>query len=204
MDANLRAGAAVFEAGYHHAAHDAWEARWLDLEAGTPDERLLHGLIQFTAVVHHGRSQNWTGAKGLAESAHAYLAELEATHRGVDLDPIRTYLRRVAADPEHIERTEAPSVVIGGEIPRLADLDPEACFVAAPVLAEALGYDEAVIEAGVGYARKDLADDIENSRFLTLVLDFVHSVDNRGTIAQRLGALVDRRRTREEDVEGLF
>lgn len=204
MDANLRAGAAVFEAGYHHAAHDAWEARWLGLEEGTPDERLLHGLIQYTAVVHHGRSQNWTGAQGLAESASEYLAELNATYRGVDLDPIRAYMRRVAADPEHIERTVAPAVVIDGQVPRLPDLDPEACLVAAPVLAEALNYDEEVIDAGVAYARKDLSENITDSRFLTLVLDFVHSADNRGTIMQRLGALVDRRRTREEDVEGLF
>lgn len=204
MDANLRAGAAVFEAGYHHAAHDAWEARWLELAEGTPDERLLHGLIQFTAVVYHGRGQNWTGARGLAESASDYLADLDATYRGVRLDPIRQYLERVAADPEHVERTAPPSVVINGETPRLPDLDAEACFVAAPVLAEALDHDVDVLEAGVAYARRDLAEGNENSRFLTFVLDFVRTSEQRGTIVQRLEALVDRRRTREEDVEGLF
>ncbi len=39
----LRAGAAIYNDGYYHAAHDAWEARWLECEDGTDDERLLHG-----------------------------------------------------------------------------------------------------------------------------------------------------------------
>ncbi|MFB6301121.1 MAG: DUF309 domain-containing protein, partial [Halobacteriales archaeon] len=52
MDAHLRAGIAIYNAGGYHAAHDAWEDHWLDLESGTDDERFLHGLIQFTAAVH--------------------------------------------------------------------------------------------------------------------------------------------------------
>lgn len=204
VDAHLRAGAAVFEAGYYHAAHDAWEALWLEMEEGTTDEYLLHGLIQYTAVVHHGRNQNWTGARGLAESAREYLSELESPYRGVELSPIRSYLRRVAADPEHGERTEPPEVVVDGDIPRLEELDLEASFVAAPVLAEALGYEEDALEAAVEYAREDLSAGEDDSRFLTLVLDFVHTAEHRETILHRLEALVDRRQTREDDVAGLF
>ena len=69
MREHLRAGIAVYNAGEYHAAHDAWEDYWLDLERGTDDERLLHGLIQFTAAVHHAEERNWEGAVGLAESA---------------------------------------------------------------------------------------------------------------------------------------
>ena len=75
MEAALRAGVAIYNAGEFHAAHDAWEAEWLGLDDGTDDERLLHGLIQFTAVVHHARERNWSGAVGLAESAGEYLAD---------------------------------------------------------------------------------------------------------------------------------
>ncbi|NIS31883.1 MAG: DUF309 domain-containing protein, partial [Actinobacteria bacterium] len=60
MDAHLRAGIAIYNAGGYHAAHDAWEDHWLELEAGTDDERFLHGLIQFTAAVHHAQGANWT------------------------------------------------------------------------------------------------------------------------------------------------
>ena len=33
MRNRLRAGVAIYNDGYYHAAHDAWEERWLDLEA---------------------------------------------------------------------------------------------------------------------------------------------------------------------------
>jgi len=59
MDA-LRAGIAIHNAGHYHAAHDAWEDEWLELDDGS-DERLLHGLIQFTAAIHHAR--NRTGGR---------------------------------------------------------------------------------------------------------------------------------------------
>jgi predicted metal-dependent hydrolase len=73
MESHLRAGVAVYNAGQYHAAHDAWEDHWLDLEQGTDDEQFLHGLIQFTAAVHHARTRNWSGATGLASSARDYL-----------------------------------------------------------------------------------------------------------------------------------
>ena len=80
MNAHLRAGVAVYNAGRFHAAHDAWEEYWLGLESGADDERFLHGLIQFTAVVYHATEDNWSGAQGLAESAREYLADLRETH----------------------------------------------------------------------------------------------------------------------------
>ena len=46
MDAHLRAGAAIYNTGEFHAAHDAWEELWLDMDDG-PDRDLLQGLIQF-------------------------------------------------------------------------------------------------------------------------------------------------------------
>lgn len=204
VDECLRAGAAIFHAGYYHAAHDAWEEHWLDLETGTPEERLLHGLIQYTAVVHHGHEGNWTGAQGLAESAGEYLAEVPSETHGVALDPIRSYLSTVAADPEHLERARAPPVRIDGVAPTLDTLDVHAAFVAAPILAEALDHDEDAITAGVQYASEDLERGEESSRFVTLVLDYVRDPDHRGTIARRMGSLADRRRARREDVDDLF
>ncbi|MFB6135377.1 MAG: DUF309 domain-containing protein [Halobacteriaceae archaeon] len=203
MEAHLRAGAAVFDAGHHHAAHDAWEERWLELEAGD-DERLLHGLIQYAAVAHHADEGNWEGVRGLATSAAEYLGPLPADYWGVNVGEVSAYLRRVAADPEHAERAPPPPLRVDGEAPALADLDPAAAFVAAPVVAEAVGLDPDPVEAGVEYARTDLAAGEEGSRFLRLALDFVGDADHRGVIHQRLAGHVSRRRAKEEDVEGLF
>ncbi|MFB6112250.1 MAG: DUF309 domain-containing protein [Halobacteriaceae archaeon] len=204
MEEHLRAGAAIFNAGHYHAAHDAWEERWLDLEEETDDEALLHGLIQYTAVVHHGQEGNWPGAHGLAESGLEYLDALPDDYRGVGLPPIRRYLRRVARDPEHIERVRPPRITINGDAPRVGTLDVDTAFLAAPVLAEAVGFEASVLEAAVDYAETDLATGDQGSRFVALVLDFVHDPANRGTIERRLSQLVDRRQTREADVEDLF
>lgn len=200
----LRAGAAVYNAGHFHAAHDAWEDRWLDLEDGTDDERLLHGLIQFTAAVHHGHTGNWSGAKGLADSAGDYLAGLPDDYRGVDVGGVRRYLAAVAADPETIERRDPLPLRIEDEVVRFRDLDFEAVCVAAVVLAAELdGYDAVTVERAVEYAREERAEGAQ-TRFITLLFDFVRETERRGFVYQRFADHVDRRVTREEDVEGLF
>jgi len=204
MDDHLRAGIAVYNAGEHHAAHDAWEDHWLDLESGTDDEQFLHGLIQFTAAVHHAHRANWAGVRGLAESAAGYLADLPVDYRGVNAGEVRRYLRAVAADPEHVERAAPPRLRRDGTALLPEDLQFDAAAIAAATLAEEHGYDEAVIERGVAYAREDLADGRTASEFVTLVMDFARDAANRGIVFQRLRQHVAERRRRETDVEGLF
>ncbi|MFB6295790.1 MAG: DUF309 domain-containing protein [Halobacteriales archaeon] len=207
MEAHLRAGVAIYNAGGYHAAHDAWEDHWLDLEAGTDDERFLHGLIQFTAAVHHGVEGNRAGLQGLAESAGEYLAELPSPYRGVDLDAVGDYLADLAADPGHFERVEPPELRYEGDSLALSDLaadgDFEAAAVAAGVLAEEReGYEEDVVEAAVGYAREAI-DAGEGGQFVALVFDFVAG-EERDLVYRRLEDHVARRQSREADVEGLF
>ncbi|RQG93129.1 DUF309 domain-containing protein [Natrarchaeobius halalkaliphilus] len=204
MRDQLRAGVAIYNDGFYHAAHDAWEERWLDLEAGTDDERLLHGLIQFTAAVFHARNRNWEGAVGLAESACEYLAELPDGYRDLWLPPVRSFLETLATDPDVIERREPPAIDHDGDTPTLTDLGLEATAIAAVVLAEELGYGDEPLEHALTYARRDLEDGIDDSRFISLLFEFVREDDHRGIVYQRLTEHVDRRRSREEDVDGLF
>ncbi|SFR96635.1 protein of unknown function [Halomicrobium zhouii] len=203
MRAHLRAGVAIYDEGRYHVAHDAWEDYWLDLESGTDDERLLHGLIQFTAVVHHARDRNWSGAVGLAESAGEYLADLPAEYRGIDLDSVREFLARTAADPEHLERVGPPLLTYDGESLGYDDLDFESTAVAAAVLAEADGYDETAMERAIEYAREEV-DAGTSGTYTGLVFSFVRDPDKRGVVFQRLAEHVQRERSREADVEGLF
>ncbi|PSQ47212.1 DUF309 domain-containing protein [Halobacteriales archaeon SW_6_65_15] len=204
MRDHLRAGVAIYNVGEHHAAHDAWEDHWLGLESGSDDERFLHGLIQFTAAVHHAQYANWAGVRGLAESAVEYLADLPADYRGVNVGEVRAYLRAVAADPEHVEREAPPELTHEGRALVPEDLRFDAAAVAAEVLAEEYGYDEVVIETAVEYARADLESERATSQFVTFVMDFASDRANRGIIFQRLSQHVEKRTHREEDVDGLF
>jgi len=203
MDAHLRAGVAIYNAGEYHAAHDAWEAHWLDLETGTDDEQFLHGLIQFTAAVFHARNGNWSGAVGLADSAEGYLAGLPADYRGVNVGDVRRFLRSLAGDPELVERRQPLPLLYQGQRLGLDDLELPATAVAAEVLAEEHGYDEDLIESVAAYARED-APEQPTSPFVTLLFDFVRQPDNRGIIVRRMADHADRRASREEDVAGLF
>jgi predicted metal-dependent hydrolase len=203
MDAHLRAGAAIYNAGEYHAAHDAWEDHWLDLERGTDDERLLHGLIQFTAAVFHAHDRNWSGAVGLAESACEYLADLPAAYREVNVGAVRESLAALAADPELIERRRPLALRHRGAALELSDLQLDATAVAAAVLADEHGYDENVVETVARYAREDTPEQ-PTSPFVTLLFDFVREPENRPIIAQRMAEHADRRASREADVAGLF
>jgi hypothetical protein len=204
MDAHLRAGVAIYNAGDYHAAHDAWESHWLDLESGTADERFLHGLIQFTAAVFHARNTNWSGATGLAASARDYLADLDGPYRGVDVGTVRRYLSVLAADPAVSERRRPPALTYDGDRLALTDLGFESTAVAAAVFAAEYGYDESVVDDAAAYARADLDDGTTESPFVTFLFDFVRDQSNRDIIAQRLSEHVRRRRSRERDVLGLF
>jgi predicted metal-dependent hydrolase len=204
MEPHLRAGIAIYNDGEYHAAHDAWEAHWLDLESGTDDERFLHGLIQFTAAVYHARNGNWSGATGLADSAGEYLEGLPATYRGVNIGAVRSALAELARDPEYIERRPPVPLTYEGTALALGDLRFEATALAAEVFAAEHGYDEDLIERAIEYARADLDAGVASSPFVTLLFDFVREPDNRGIIVQRLGEHVDRRQSRDDDVAGLF
>lgn len=202
MDAALRAGIAVYNAGCYHAAHDAWEDEWLCLQAGT-DERLLHGLIQFTAAVHHARGGNWDGALGLCESAQEYLADLPEECRGIDVDAVRSYLAALAADPERIERAGPLGLTYEGRALGLDDLDAPAGVEAGAALGEHAGYDKEIFDDAARYARDGLADGDLN-KFGVLLCDFVTDTEQRALVATRIRQHVQRRQRREEDVTGLF
>ncbi|MFB6194431.1 MAG: DUF309 domain-containing protein [Halobaculum sp.] len=214
LRAALRAGAALYTAGEYHAAHDPWEAVWLRLDG--PDERLFHGAIQLTAAIYHARDRNWSGAAGLAESAREYLA-LGERRRGVELQPLREFCRRLAADPSLIERRPPPAFRVSGSVVRYESLSPAGVALAAEALAEEEGYDVSVTLDAARFARADRArveretapggeergepEDTEFTRFLRA---FLTESARRGVVFDRLTAHVERRRREREDVRGLF
>ncbi|UPM42069.1 DUF309 domain-containing protein [Halocatena salina] len=204
FDAHLRAGAAIYNAGEFHAAHDAWESVWLRLESG-PDRDLLNGLIQYTAAVYHADQRNWEGTTGLARSGHEYLTGLGSTHHAVALDPLREYLTALERDPERIERQPPTKIVVAGERVRLEALPFGALAIAARVLTEEHEGDTTLIERAIEYGRADLEAGQATSPFVTLLVDILRSDGiTRDTARQRLSEHVRRRTTKESDVKGLF
>jgi len=204
MRAQLRAGAAVYNAGEYHGAHDAWEDHWLDLAAGTDDERFLHGLIQFTAALHHARQANWEGLSGLVAGAREYLDGLPDDYRGVNLGAVRAYLDAMHADPEVVERAAPPPLTHEGAAVGLDDLDFGEAAIAAAILAEEYDrYEEDLVERGVEYAREELSES-GTGTFVALVMDFAADVEHRDLVYQRLEQHVARRDAEREDVAGLF
>lgn len=207
LRARLRAGIAIYNAGEYHAAHDAWEDVWLEIKADPDrwrDERLLHGLIQYTAAIHHGEHGNWAGLRGLAESAGEYLGELPSDYRGVDVAAVRSALAEMATDPEIVERRRPPALTHDGAVLTYEDLDFEAIVTVAAVLAEEHdAYAETVVEAAIEAAGDAVGAD-RSDAFVGLLFDFVTRPEDREVIYHRLREHVDRRRSRIEDVDGLF
>ena len=219
MDDALRIGVAVFNAGDHRVAHEAWEGVWLSLDSGTPDERLLHGLIQYTAAVHHARRRNWRGAARLAGSAGGYLADLPADARGVNVGEVRATLRRLAADPEVAERRRPVALRVVGDDLDPIDLDFDGVATAATlVAAEYDAFEESIVADAVRYARAGLDDERADDPaagqprrpqrrdpgFVGMVFDFAADRSRRGLVYDRLRAHVERRRGAERDASGLF
>jgi len=203
MDASIRAGVAIYNDGEYHAAHDAWEEPWLALDRGIDDERFLHGLIQFTAAVHHARTRNWSGATGLAGSASDYLDGLPTPYRGVALDPVRDALSTLVADPEVVDRRRPPPLRYDGAVLVPADLRFEAAAVVARVLADAGGYAPEPIERAIEFAREEI-DTGERTLFTTTLMEFVTADARRALVYSRLADHVERRTREYDDVDGLF
>lgn len=199
----LKAGIAIYNTGEYHAAHDAWEDHWLDLETDTDDERFFHGLIQFTAAVYHASTENWPGARGLAESAQEYLAGLPDPYHGVALSPVRSYLDTLAADPAVIDESPPPDLIYDEAALTFEDLSLVELFIVAAVLADEYDYDETIIDDAIGYARPALDDGTTNP-FLTLLVDFATEPDTRDLVFERLAAHVSQRRARDQPVRDLF
>jgi hypothetical protein len=210
VSAALAAGAALFNEGHVLAAHDPWEAAWLPLDEGD-DERLLHGLIAAAAATHHATEGNWSGAAGCAGNGARYLSgfaeetppDADGGAREVDVATVREWCRRLAADPETVERVAPPPIRIGGAAPGFDDLTLSAALLAAPALAEAVDRgDPATFEAAAALAREERGTG--RTRFAELLFAFLREPDARPQVAARLTDHVELAERKRRDVDDLF
>jgi hypothetical protein len=191
----LRAGVALYNTGNYLAAHEPLESKWLEAPAGERDE-CLQGLIQATAAVYKSRIGNHSGAAGLAESAAEYLNSCEDLAVGA----LVAWLEKLAGDPTLGEHEEPPLLEIEGKALGIYDLPPAEVVTAAEAVAET--DDDELLEKASEYAALDLKNGRESTQFVTLTLDYL--CDPTPVVRQRLKEHVERRSTRESDVDGLF
>ncbi len=107
----LDRGRALFNAGEHWEAHEAWEEAWQDEEGEV--KLFLQGLIQAAAAMHKAfvQEQPASCAKLLAKALDK-LDPLADDMGGIDLARFREALRRF--------RAEAPRIFLAGA----ADVGP--------------------------------------------------------------------------------
>lgn len=191
----LRIGVALYNSGRYLAAHEPLEESWLDAPAGGRDD-CLQGLIQATAAVYKSRGGNDSGAIGLAESAVGYLNTCEE----IAVGPLVAWLERLAVDPALGHRDRPPELQVDGEAIGPYDLTPDEAIAAGEAVAETEADD--LLEHAVAYADADVRDGEETSPFVALTVEYI--TDPRPVVRQRLREHVERRLTRESDVEGLF
>jgi hypothetical protein len=92
----LHRGRALFDAGRHWDAHEAWEDAWQD-ESGEP-RQLLQGLIQVAAAMHKALVQLQPGpCCKLLEMALEKLDPLPASAGSLDLARFRDDARTALA-----------------------------------------------------------------------------------------------------------
>ncbi len=91
------AGIDLYNAGEFHAAHDAWEERWVD-EAGPREKLFLQALIQSAVVFHHLEIGRRGAARRMYLAAQEKFARLNCERfMSLDVADYQTQLARSLA-----------------------------------------------------------------------------------------------------------
>lgn len=93
LHAALRQGFALLRAGEAFAAHEVWEAAWLQLARSDPRRRPLQGLIQLAAAVVKGAQGRSRGVDKLTSAALARLDVAGHVWPGPAWEPWQAWLR---------------------------------------------------------------------------------------------------------------
>ena len=122
------AGIDLYNAGEFHAAHDAWEDRWMG-EVGQHEKLFLQALIQSAVAFHHLEIGRPGAARRMYQMAKEKFARLGTQHfMSLDLEDYQRQLDRALAwlltvpDPRTIEQPliELPKIRL---MPGVMDYD---------------------------------------------------------------------------------
>lgn len=88
---SLAAGLRCYHAQEFFAAHEHWEAVWL--QAPEPEKTFLQGIIQIAAAFHHLQRANPQGTAQLLEAALRRLEQYPSVFQRVSVEPLRRQVR---------------------------------------------------------------------------------------------------------------
>lgn len=111
-------GIDLYNAGEFHAAHDAWEARWVD-DCGPREKLFLQAMIQSAVIFHHLEIGRPGAARRMYQMATEKFARLGVnSFMSLDLVDYQAQLERslswllAAADPREVTPPEFDPPVI--------------------------------------------------------------------------------------------
>ena len=122
--AEYLAGIELYNEGEFHAAHDAWEARWVD-EAGPREKLFLQAMIQSAVAFHHLEIGRRGAARQMYLMAKEKFARLQSPRfMSLDLVDYQAQLDRALAwltsvpDPRELAmpEIELPSIKLLPEV----------------------------------------------------------------------------------------
>ncbi|HVG35545.1 MAG TPA: DUF309 domain-containing protein [Pyrinomonadaceae bacterium] len=88
------AGIELYNAGEFHAAHDAWESRWMS-DVGPAEKLFLQAMIQSAVAFHHLEIGRPGAARRMYQMAKEKFARLKTTRfMSLDLDDYQAQLDR--------------------------------------------------------------------------------------------------------------
>ena len=107
-------GIDLYNAGEFHAAHDAWESRWMG-EVGPSEKLFLQAMIQSAVAFHHLEIGRRGAARRMYQMAKEKFARLNQTcFMSLDLQDYQAQLDRSlswlmdAPDPRELTPPETP------------------------------------------------------------------------------------------------
>jgi predicted metal-dependent hydrolase len=122
------AGIDLYNAGEFHAAHDAWESRWMD-DVGPQEKLFLQAMIQSAVAFHHLEIGRPGAARRMYQMAKEKFARLKQDRfMSLDLSDYQAQLDRSlswlleAADPRDLVPPEVapPTIRL---LPEVMDFD---------------------------------------------------------------------------------
>lgn len=197
----LLAGVAAHNVGEYDIARAIWAGETPLAPETDADDSLRTGLAAFATAVLDGRRGEWAAARAAAEEAESALPDSDPA--GVDLVSVERWLAAFRADPEVAERSPPPLLAIDDNQPTPGELPLASAALVAVAVATGIGDDPEIVMDAVRYARE--SDQPESTRYATFVRDYADAdAGQRPIVFERLSAMVQRERRKEDDVSDLF
>lgn len=209
MDETLLGGVVLFNAGEYRPVWTACDLIRQQEDLSSDDQTTCTALEQSATAIESAQDHRWVNTTTAAHNATTKLARIRRSHSSIIGNRLYEYLSALSDDPAVIERHRVPPWYVDKERPTVATLRFDAIgYAASAIASHADNIDTDIIADAVQYGHKETVPDSKSYNeprgFIGTLSVFVRDPDHRGLIYRRLRSNVERRRQREQDINGLF